>query len=299
MRGATFGPFGYFVLVLAFVLTGGRFAWAQPLEPVSLEMFLAQRFGKSDPPWELEKLCPVTTNVVAARVFREYGAMFAAADSITLPETCLYEGEPEVQRFQKKLETKLVLSGGIWIDLQGPAAEAMRKAIEEAAGRNLSIRPLDGRIAGSRTYGDTLMLWNGRFFSALEYWTRRGRLTQQDRDSISRLDLRRRIEQIMEWEANGIYFSTDRSRSIFSSTAPPGTSQHLSKIAFDVAEFGRPEVREILNRNGWYQTVVGDPPHFTFLGIAEADLPSRGLQLVVKGSYFYWVPKLSQPTISR
>jgi len=30
----------------------------------------------------------------------------------------------------------------------------------------------------------------------------------------------------------------------------------------DVTEFWNPELRTILNRNGWFQTVVDDPAHF-------------------------------------
>jgi hypothetical protein len=53
-----------------------------------------------------------------------------------------------------------------------------------------------------------------------------------------------------------------------------------------------------LNRNGWFQTIVDDPPHFTYLGVAETELPSRGLQLIWKGGYKYWIPHLSQRTVT-
>lgn len=269
-------------------------AVSQPLQ--SFEDYLIERFTLADASWNLESLCPVNSNVVAARVLREYGSMFVAGDSVDLPDTCLFRGESEVKRFQKKLKTKTVYTGGIPITLQQQAAEGLQTSVEQAAREGFSIRPLDGAIAGSRSYGDTLMLWNGRFFRALDHWTRQGRLTADDREAISRLDLQKRIEKIIEWETLGIYFSTDRTRSIFTSTAPPGASQHLSMIAFDVVEYGQPAVRGILNRNGWYQTVVGDPPHFTFLGLPEEELPRRGLQLVTRGSHRYWVPSLSPST---
>jgi hypothetical protein len=107
------------------------------------------------------------------------------------------------------------------------------------------------------------------------------------------MELEAKIRQILEWEELGIFFSTDRSRSILTSTAPPGASQHIAMLAFDVVEYWSPEVREILNRNGWYQTVVGDAPHFTFLGLPEAELPGRGLKLVYKGGHNFWVPNLT------
>ena len=296
MRPELRRSFTYYLLFTTLLIALPLGAPSQPLRSFSFEEYLTARFTPANPSWNLGTLCPVDSNVVAARVMREYGSMFVAGDSIELPDTCMFGGEPEVKRFQKKLKTKTVYSGGLPITLQLKAAEGLQASIEQAALEGFSIRPLDGAIAGSRSYGDTLMLWNGRFFRALDYWTRRGSLTAEDRDAISRVDLQKRIEMIIEWEARGIYFSTDRTRSIFTSTAPPGASQHLSMIAFDVVEYGQPTVREILNSNGWFQTVVGDPPHFTYLGLHEGELARRGLQLIARGSHRYWVPNLSAPT---
>jgi hypothetical protein len=269
---------------------------AQPLAASpTFEAFLSSRFRQSRPDWNPESLCPVSTNAVAARIFREYGAIFAAADSVTLPGTCVYSGEAAVIAFQKGLKTKTVETGGIQINLQQSATDALQRAITQAGEIQLTISPLDGAIAGSRSYGDTLRLWNGRFFRALDYWTKIGRLTQADREAVTGADLQKRIEMILQWEAQGIYFSTGRTRSILSSTAPPGASQHLSMLAFDVVEYGSPEIRDIMNRNGWFQTVVDDPPHFTFLGLQESELPNRGLLLVQRGSHRYWVPNIAGP----
>jgi hypothetical protein len=137
------------------------------------------------------------------------------------------------------------------------------------------------------------MLWNSRVFPALSYWTRHGKLSATDNEILGKLDLDKKIEKILEWEARGIYFSTDRSRSILTSTAPPGTSQHLALIAFDVVEYRDPIVRLALNRNGWFQTVIDDPGHFTYLGVPDIELPARGLMAVAKGGYMYWIPNLS------
>src|SRR5215204_5581873 len=262
----------------------------------SFESFLLDRNKPVNAKWDFETFCPVSTNVIAARVLREYGSIFAATEAITLPSTCIFHGESEVVRFQKNLQKQVVEMDGIRIELQLEAARSLQKAIVEASAIELSITPLDGAIAGSRTYGDTLRLWNGRFFSALDYWTQQGKLTAADRDGISRLDLQKRVEKIIEWEATGVYFSTDKTRSIFSSVASPGASQHLSMIALDVVEYGRPEVRVILNQNGWFQTVIGDPPHFAYLGVPETELPKRGLRAVYKNGHMYWVPNMSAPT---
>ena len=260
--------------------------------PASFEEFVTKRFSQTNPLWNFEQFCPVKTSVVATRVLREYGATFASGDSIVLPEVCIFAGEAETLRYQKKLQTAAIEIGGIPVTLQTSAAGALRKAVDQASEKAKTITPYDGAIAGSRTYGDTLRLWNGRFFSAMNYWTRVGRLTDSDREAISRLDLQGRISKIIEWESEGIWFSTDRTRSIFMSVAPPGASQHLAYIAFDVAEYSDPDVRTILNRNGWYQTVIGDPVHFTFLEVAETELPTRGLRAVAKGGHLYWVPNL-------
>lgn len=296
MRPERRRSFTFYLLFAALLLGTPLYMASQPLRSFSFEEYLTARFTQVNPSWNLGTLCPVDSNVVAARVLREYGSMFVAGDSVQLPDTCMFGGEPEVKRFQKKLKTKTVYSGGLPITLQQQAADGLQASIEQAAREGFSIRPLDGAIAGSRSYGDTLMLWNGRFFKALDYWTRRGVLTAEDRDAISRVGLQKRIEMIIEWESRGIFFSTDRTRPIFTSTAPPGASQHLSMIAFDVVEYGQPTVREILNSNGWFQTVVGDPPHFTYLGLHEGELPRRGLLLIARGSHRYWVPNLSAPT---
>ena len=267
-----------------------------PLVPVAFEVFVEQRYRRDDPAWSFQTFCPTETNPVANRVLREYGAMFAATEAVVLPPVCIFGGESEVIRFQKKLATKTLDVKGIHVALQAAAADALQRVIDEAAAEGRSVTAFDGAIAGSRTYGQTLMLWNGRFFAALDYWTRNGRLTAADREEISGVALQKRIEKILEWESRGIYFSTDRRRSILTSTAPPGASQHLSMLAFDVAEYGHPRIREILSRNGWYQTVVGDPLHFTFLGVPESELPARGLRMVTVGGHFYWVPNLSAAT---
>jgi len=41
---------------------------------------------------------------------------------------------------------------------------------------------------------------------------------------------------------------------------------------------------------GWFQTVLSDLPHFTFLGLEEAELPSRGLKPVEVNGQTFWIP---------
>jgi hypothetical protein len=292
---------GKYIFLPALVLvTAISAAFSQPSKPVYFEQVVEQRLsaGTAAGEFNFEKFCPVSTDVVAMRVLQSYGALFVAADSIKLPESCVYKGESEVSKFQQRLERRALEVNGIRVDLQAAAINALSSSISEAATEGLGITPLDGGIAGGRSYGDTLMLWNSRVFPAMEFWIRRGRLPESARDEIGRLDLQRKIEKVLEWESNGLFFSSDRSRSILTSTAPPGTSQHLYLAAFDVTEYWNSEVRAILNRNGWYQTVIDDPPHFTYLGFPESDLPSRGLIAVAKGGHQYWVPNLQPRPVS-
>ena len=263
---------------------------AQPLQVVYFDQYLEKKNSSSA--WAFEKFCPVSTSLIARRVLESYGSMFVAHESVNLPPTCVQKGESQVNAFQNKISRTPVDIDGVRIELQSPAAQALQRSLDEATTAGLRISPLDGAIAGGRSYGDTLMIWNSRVFPAMDFWIKRGRLPETARDEVARLELPKKLEKILEWESQGIYFSTDRTRSVLTSTAPPGTSQHLALIAFDVVEFRNPTVRGVLNKNGWFQTIVDDPAHFTYLGFRETELPSRGLLAVFKGGHLYWIPNL-------
>ncbi len=275
-------------------------AVSQPSHAGYFENFLTERYSSDAkmPAWNSEKFCAVTTSIVASRVLESYGAMFSAGDSVVLPSACIQPGESEVIKYQKTLQTKATDVNGTRIELQLKAMEALERAIDNVVAGGSRITPLDGAIAGRRSYGDTLMIWNSRYFPALDYWIRRGRLFESDRDAINRLDLQRKIERVLEWESKGIYFSTDRRRSILTSTAPPGTSQHLALIALDIVEYWDADVRTELNRNGWFQTIIDDPPHFTYLGVPESELSNRGLRAVAKGGFQFWVPNMAPKNLA-
>ena len=70
--------------------------------------------------------------------------------------------------------------------------------------------------------------------------------------------------------------------------APPGTSQHLWGLAIDL-QVSTSAQRQVLNENGWFQTVVSDLPHWTYLGWSEDDLPKFGLQQKIVQGIKYWV----------
>jgi hypothetical protein len=239
-----------------------------------------------------QEICPIGVDSVARRVFREYGSVFAAGDSVAIPWRCVFDREEDILAFQKTLKTKSTQVDGVAIDLQEAAMNALAKAAVEAAAEGLRIIPSDGAIAGRRSFNHTVELWCSRFFPALDYWTSIGRISEDEAYNARRLKLHDQVEKVMEWESAGLYFGSGRTRSIFSSTAPPGTSQHLSLLALDVRNYSDGRVRAILAANGWFQTVIGDPAHFTYLGVAESELPTRGLMKVGRGPSSFWVPRL-------
>ncbi|HZG51953.1 MAG TPA: hypothetical protein VEZ40_07450, partial [Pyrinomonadaceae bacterium] len=100
------------------------------------------------------------------------------------------------------------------------------------------------------------------------------------------------IAAVLKEEERGKFFSKDFSRTILSSVAAPGASQHLSMLAFDAAEFREARVREIMERHGWFQTVRYDLPHFTFLGVREKELPALGLKRVDDCGQTFWIPNI-------
>jgi hypothetical protein len=277
------------IFAVFFILFWSLPIFAQPINDSTFVRMATQRSKRSG---GFQKVCPFESDAIAHRVLKEYGSIFVAADSVKVPVTCVFEDEEHVAAFQGDLEKTTSRLNGAEIILQSDAMSALLAAIQEANEGRLRITPLDGSIAGTRSYADTVRLWNSRFYRALNYWEKKGRISKANTDEARSLSPFAQVPKVVEWEARGLYFSTNFSRSIFTSVAPPGTSQHLSGLAFDVVEFGSRRVRTILNKHGWFQTVAGDEPHFTYLGFPETELPKRGLISVMKSGYKFWVPAL-------
>jgi len=149
-----------------------------------------------------------------------------------------------------------------------------------------------GSDASKRNYAGTVTNWASRVNPGLDHWTGNGRITADEARRIRSLSPFEQVPEIFKLEAQGIYFAKDLSKSIIYSVAPPGTSQHLSMLALDVNEHENAKVRQILAKHGWFQTVVSDLPHFTFLGVPESDLPKRGLKKRTDGGRTYWLPDI-------
>jgi hypothetical protein len=237
-----------------------------------------------------ESVCPIEKNTLARRVFFEYGSIFTTTTDVRLPQSCIFADRESVTDFQAGIRIKRVAFGPSDIELQTAAMEKLEMARSEAGKMGLRISPLDGSVAGRRSFDDTVRIWNSRFFRALNYWTQKGKITEAEAEKARSATIRSQVDMVATWEGKGYFFSTNFSKSIFYSVAPPGTSQHLSLLAFDVVEAGDPAVRRLLNKYGWFQTIRTDQPHFTFLGVAETELPRRGLKNVYHQGNSYWVP---------
>jgi hypothetical protein len=240
----------------------------------------------------IETICP-PSDPVSKRILEEYGAIFVADKKVTPPPVCIFTNEEQVTKFQDDAGFEAEVIGFDEVELQPQALKKLNKAREEAQKEGLDITPRDGAEAARRNYEDSVRLWNSRFQPALDYWLSQARLTEEQVARLRSLPLSQQVAEVLELEKTGIYFSKDLSKSILYSIAAPGTSQHIAMLAFDVNEFENPRVREIMAKHGWFQTVLSDLPHFTFLGLKEKDLPKRGLRSIEINGQMFWIPNVA------
>ncbi len=231
------------------------------------------------------------TDDVGRKLFKEYGSVFVAKGGVTPPNTVVFKDESEVAKFQSGTASSRETVSGVSIELQSAAMQALNDAVADAKQSGSAITP-KGADAAKRTYPDTVDLWASRVDPGLKHWSGNGRISAADAERIRLLSPFDQVAEIFKLESQGIYFAKDLSKSIIYSVAPPGSSQHLSMLALDVAEHENSKVRAIMAKHGWFQTVTSDLPHFTFLGASEGDLPKLGLKKVVNGGRDYWVPDI-------
>ncbi len=233
---------------------------------------------------------PDDADETSLRILSDYGAMFVVPDNIKVPPSCILANEEEVQAFQNQATFVTESIGGVKIELQPVAMNAFLAARAEAKKLKLDITPRGGSVAARRSYADTVRLWYTRVSPALKYWYKRGRLSRQQIQELQQLSAPEQVPHILEWEKSGLFFSKDLSKSILYSIAAPGSSQHNAMLAIDISQFRNEQVRRILAKHGWFQTVYSDLPHFTYLGLPEGDLPARGLHAVKLGNQIFWIP---------
>ncbi len=231
------------------------------------------------------------TDAVGQKLLKEYGAVFVARGGAIPPNKIIFKDEKEVSEFQKSVSTAKATIGGFELELQSAAMNDLLKSIAEAEENDLTITPR-GADSARRDYLQTVELWASRVSPALEHWTKEEKLSEKDAEHIRSLTPFEQVPLIFELEEEGIFFSKDLQKSIVYSIAPPGTSQHLAMLAFDVAEFKNEPVREVLAEHKWFQTVVSDLPHFTYLGVKENKFPDFGLKKVENCGQTFWIPNI-------
>lgn len=228
---------------------------------------------------------------VSKRILKDYGAILVARNNVVAPPKIIFKDEEDCLAWQSKVSTKRENFGGIEIELQTSAMNDLIAARDEMRGKNLTITAR-GTWAARRSYQDTEKIWSTRITPGLVFWTRRGKLSSAEAARIRALAPGEQIAEILRLESKGMFFSKDFSKSVLYSATPPGASQHLSMLAVDIIENGNSNARSILAKHGWFQTVLSDTPHFTYLGISEDKLPALGLKKVVKDNRIYWIPNL-------
>lgn len=271
------------------------------------------------------------TNIADTTILNEYGAVFLAdffvktqaaatgvgvstapfpfiqmiADAVAkgilaarvkIPPKCIFDNSSEVDAFQKSVIIAKENIGGITIELQAKAMWALKQAETDAKADGFKITPRSDATAARRSFADTVTFWNNKIKSGIAHWTKTAnksgkKLSKSEADTLNALTGKAQIKKVLELEKDGFFFSTHHNKTILRSVAAPGTSQHLLMLAFDLEEFKNKKVREIMAKNGWFQTVFQDHPHFTYLGLAESQLKSIGLTKKSDAGQDFWVPQ--------
>lgn len=186
-------------------------------------------------------------------LLRTYGAVFVNPDiDIKLPVKDIFTNEQETQQFQATL-TMGHVDGTNDCYLQKAAADALNKA------RSLQKIPLkSGYGTGdcTRTFATNLRFWQ----------------------KYANNEILAKVQQGKETKILGL-------------VAPPGTSQHLWGLAIDLRVTNQRQ-KQVLNQNGWFQTVENDIPHWTYVGLTEENLHLYGLKNEVVRGITYWVTPL-------
>ncbi|MGH9527083.1 MAG: hypothetical protein ACRD2F_10440, partial [Terriglobales bacterium] len=227
------------------------------------------------------------------QILAAYGAMFVAR-GVRLPPVVMFPNAAACRAWQSRVPQLRRRIYGHWVDLQVRPMQALLAAEQAARRRGLKIIPR-GHGASRRDYAGTVSLWRSRVNPGLRYWVARRRLSPLRAAAIRRMPIGRQVGVILELQTQGMFFSLGESKNILYSVAAPGSSQHIAMLALDVQDTASPELRRILEAHGWFQTVISDTPHFTYLGVPRSQLPSLGLKRVLWGGRPFWVPNLGLP----
>ncbi|MCC5636173.1 D-alanyl-D-alanine carboxypeptidase family protein [Nostoc sp. CHAB 5844] len=186
-------------------------------------------------------------------LLRSYGAAFInPADNVKLPPKLIFNNEEDTKEFQSQLQLEKVVNTNDCY-LQKSAAEALNKARLQF---NIPLKSGYGASDCTRSFATNLRFWH-------------------------KYANNKTLEKVKQ----------GKETAILGVVAPPGTSQHLWGLAIDLGVFNAKQ-RQILNQNGWFQTVVKDVPHWTYLGVSAEDLPKLGFKNQVIQGITYWLTPL-------
>ena len=242
-----------------------------------------------------DQLLGSAASAIERRLLVEYGSIFVT--KAIPPPVIIFSGANEVERFQSSAPIAKAKIGGHEIELQAPAMQALEAAVADTLRVGLTITPRSAD-SGRRGYEDTVTLWLRNVNRGIEHWIDKREMLADEAAAIQRLSPVEQIGVLLKIEEERrLYFSTYFDKSILRSVAAPGASQHLSMLAFDVAEYDNPRVTALMAHHGWFRTVVSDLPHFTYLGHQEEQLAALGLKRVKNNhggrDYFFWTPDLA------
>ncbi|MBO3458208.1 D-alanyl-D-alanine carboxypeptidase family protein [Aetokthonos hydrillicola Thurmond2011] len=186
-------------------------------------------------------------------LLRAYGAAFVNKEpDIKLPPKVIFANEEETKEFQYTLVMGKVDNTNDCY-LQQHAAEALNKARSQVA---IPLKSGYGPSDCTRTFETNTRFWHKYANNSTLEKVRQGK-------------------------------STD----ILGLVAPPGASQHLWGLAIDL-RVSNPAQKQALNRNGWFQTVENDVPHWTFVGQPQEKLVEFGFKDKVVRGVKYWLTPL-------
>lgn len=236
------------------------------------------------------KVLPKPADAIKYRLLKEYGALWLSKGEVILPPKVAFDSAAETKTYQSSLQLSKVNPN---CSLQAAAYKNLLKASAQAKSQGLTISPR-GNDACLRDYEMTHKLWLSRVEPNLNYYVGLAKLSQAEASVVRKAPIWEQVRLVLKLEKEkGLLFDKFRQTSILNSVAAPGSSQHLSGLAFDLAEFENPKVRKIMNQFGWFQTVQSDLPHFTYLGnYTEEELREAGLKKVSSGSFVFFVPNI-------
>lgn len=186
-------------------------------------------------------------------ILQEYGGIFATTNpQIQLPPKVAFDTAKETKAFQDTLKLARVNAGRNCF-LQAPAAASFNTILRTTP---IPLKSGRGKSDCLRTFETTREFWNKYSNEKTLQKIRQGQL-----------------------------------QPIMRKVAPPGSSQHLWGLAIDLGQLN-PRQTQILNQNGWFQTVKGDQPHWTYLGMSMEELIQLGFKKQVIGRNTYWLTPL-------